>query len=206
MNALEPHVDKDAEKFTVMAVDKGTTIGGKLTLKCKYHDSSDEYFVYVDGTFNAATARELARFLRRNEIESESKAIAANAINTLLATLRIEAPRLTVVSTTQEPSEGTLDPTLLLLTPLLVPPSRVQEIDVQRDAPPLSGAVSAHPWTAVRQMRQVHCPAPPLSFGALFCLQSSIFDSLFSYPRRGRAAPLRHVQEGQQEACHRFHL
>jgi hypothetical protein len=153
MNALGPHVDEVEKKFKVMAVDKGTTVGGELTLKCEYCDSpGDEYFVYVNRTFNAPTARALARFLRRNEIESESWAIAANAINGLLASLGIKAPRLTVESTAQEPSEGTLDPTPLLLTPLLVPHSRVQEIGVQRDAPPLSrGPESAHPWTAVQR-------------------------------------------------------
>jgi hypothetical protein len=183
MVALKPHMREDERQFKVTTVEKGTTVGGKLTLKCKDHGSRDEHYVYVDRKFNAPTARELARFLRKNEIEPEFKAIAANAINGVLASLGIQAPRLTVESTAQEPSEGTLDPTLLLLTPLLVPHSRVQEIHVQRDAPPLSsgssgssGPESAHPWTAVqrrtlrargkRQMRQVHCPPP--SFGALF--------------------------------------
>jgi hypothetical protein len=154
MNALEPHVDEGEKKFKVMAVDKGTTVGGNLTLNCEYCDSpGDAYYVYVDRTFNAPTARALARFLRRNEIESESWEIAANAINGLIASLGIKAPRLTVESTAQETSEGTLDPTPLLLTPLLVPHSRVQEIGVQRDAPPLTsrGPESAHPWTAVQR-------------------------------------------------------
>jgi hypothetical protein len=154
MDALRPYVDVKEEKFKVVTVDKGKTVNGELTLKCKYRNSPDdrEYFAYVDSTFNATYALELARFLRTNEIEREFKAIAANAINELLASLRIEAPRLTVESTAQAPSEGTLDPTLLLLTPLLVPHSRVQEIDVQRGAPPLtSGPASAHPWTAVQR-------------------------------------------------------
>jgi hypothetical protein len=115
MKALKPHVEKDKNRFKVVAVDKGRTVGGELTLQCKYRNSDDVYFVYANSKFNAPTALELARFLRKNDIEPELKAIAAKAINRLLGELGIAAPRLTVEAprlADQAPSDGALHHTL----------------------------------------------------------------------------------------------
>jgi hypothetical protein len=108
MDALKDKVPKNKNNIEVVSVVEGKTDLGELTLKCKKSGSSDMYYIYADETFEAVYGRELARWLRNNEIAPEFKANAANAINRLLSELGIDAPRLTV----QAPSDGTLHRTL----------------------------------------------------------------------------------------------
>ncbi len=108
MSALKSKVPKNKHNIEVVSVVEGETDLGVLTLKCKKRGSSDMYYIYANEEFEAAYGRELARWLRNNEIAPEFKANAANAINRLLSELDIDGPRLTV----QAPSDGTLHRTL----------------------------------------------------------------------------------------------
>ncbi len=102
MSALKHKVRKGQPKFKVVNV-QGTTVAGEMSLECKFSGELDHRYVHVDSKFEAAYARELARWLLRNEIAPEFKPIVASAINKLLRKLGIDGPRLTV----QAPSDGT---------------------------------------------------------------------------------------------------
>jgi hypothetical protein len=197
MDALKSKVRKAQPKFKVVNV-KGTTVGGEMSLVCKFSGSSDLRYVHVDSKFEAPYGRELARWLLHHEIAPEFKPTAANAINRLLGELGIDACRLTVEAprlADQASSDGTLHRTLPLLSPLLAPPRAcLQKVSGELEASPpltipavLSGPKSTRtlPREAVRKiapllalvgargrslLRKVH-HCPPL-FAASACFSA----------------------------------